>query len=225
MKLETQISGYYLRKQGEYYIFSDENSRDVFYFNKSSEKSSFPFKFSLYIYSFEDKLMSYICSRLSCDQLDETKTVFYLKLLFKRLITYNEFDIYKIRTCILDNSGKLNYALASYCLRIFDSIDDRPWEYIFVNTPYSDLYNHLYFSCVQINIFYSRILKNSQKITRVEFENGLINDDLKFAYVEEYDINNEFFCENIIEESEESEFYQRVFFMFSNKKLMMVYVQ
>ena len=142
MKLETQISGYYLRKQGELYIYSDENSRDVFYFNKSSEKSSFPFKFSLYIYSFDDKLMSYVCSRLTYDHLDETKTVYYLNLLFRRLITYDEFDIYKIRGCVLDNSGKLNYAFASYCLKIFDSMDDRPWEYIYVNTPYSDLYNH-----------------------------------------------------------------------------------
>lgn len=157
--------------------------------------------------------------------MNEIKTEFYLKLLFKRLITYNEFDVYKIRTCILDNSGKLNYALASYCLKIFDSMDDRPWEFIYVNTPYSDLYNHLYFSYVQINIFYSRIQRNSKKITKEEFEIGLINDDLKFAYVEEYDLNNEFFCENIIEESEEYEFYQKVFLMFSNRKLMMVYVQ
>ena len=37
MKLDTQISGYYLRKQGSYYIYSDENSRDVFYFDECAE--------------------------------------------------------------------------------------------------------------------------------------------------------------------------------------------
>ena len=153
MKLDTQISGYYLRKQGSYYIYSDENSRDVFYFDQNAELASF----SLNIDIFEDKFINYISSKLTYDQLNETKTVFYLKLLFKRLITYDEFDIHKIRNFSLDNSGKLNHAMNTYFLKVFGSLAKRPWKYIFVNTPYSDLFNCLYFSCIQINVVYSRI--------------------------------------------------------------------
>jgi hypothetical protein len=220
MKLDTQISGYYLRKQGSYYIYSDENSRDVFYFDECAELASF----SLNIDLFEGQFINYICYKLTHGKLNETKTVFYLQLLFKRLITYDEFDIHKIRNFSLDNSGKLNHAMNTYFLKVFGSLAKRPWNYIFVNTPYSDLYNSLYFSCIHINVNYSRIQEECEKITRTEFENGLINDDLKLAYMEEYNSNNEFFCENISEDSSEYEHYQKVHAMISNKKLMMFYV-
>jgi hypothetical protein len=220
MKLDTQILGYYLRKQGSYYIYSDENSRDVFYFDQNAELASF----SLNIDLFEDQFINYISSKLTYDQLNETKTVFYLKLLFKRSITYDEFDIHKIRNFSLDNSGKLNHAMNTYFLKVFGSLAKRPWNYIFVNTPYSDLYNCLYFICIQINVVHSRIQEENEKITRTEFENGLINDDLKLAYMEEYNSNNEFFCENISEDSSEYEHYQKVYAMFTNKKLTMFYV-
>jgi hypothetical protein len=150
--------------------------------------------------------------------------VFYLKLLFKRLITYDEFDIHKIRNFSLDNSGKLNHAMNTYFLKVFGSLAKRPWNYIFVNTPYSDLFNCLYFSCIQINVVHSRIQEENEKITRTEFENGLINDDLKLAYMEEYNSINEFFCENISEDSSEYEHYQKVHAMFTNKMLTMFYV-
>ena len=220
MKLDTQISGYYLRKQGSYYIYSDEQGRDVFYFDKSAEQSSFSMNISL----FENQFINYVRSRLIYDHLSETKTVFYLKLLFKRLITYDEFDIRKIRNFALDHSGKLNHTLNTYCLKVFGSIEKRPWDFIFVNTPYSEKYNYLYFSCVQNNVTYSRIIEDSEKITRAEFENDLINDDLKLAYVEEYTSHNEFFCENISEDSSEYEHYHKAYAMFSNKKLVMFYV-
>jgi hypothetical protein len=220
MKLDTQISGYYLRKQGSYYIYSDENNRDVFYFDKNAQLASF----SLNIDLFEDQFINYICSKLTYGKLNETKTVFYLKLLFKRLITYDEFDIYKIRNFALDNSGKLNHAMNTYFLKLFGSLAKRPWNYIFVNTPYSDLYNCLYFSCIQSNVNYNRIQEECEKITRTEFENGLINDDMKLAYLEEYNSNNEFFCENISEDSSEYEYYKKVYTMITNKKLMMFYV-
>jgi hypothetical protein len=220
MKLDTQISGYNLRKQGSYYLYSDEHGRDVFYFDKSAEFSSFSLNISL----FEDKFINYVCSRLTYDQMNEIQTEFYLKLLFKRLITYDEFDIHKIRNFALDHSGKLNHTLNRYCLKVFGSIEKRPWDFIFVNTPYSEKYNYLYFSCVQINVTYSRILEDSEKISRAEFENDLINDDLKLAYVEEYTSHNEFFCENISEDSSEYEHYRKAFAMFSNKKLVMFYV-
>lgn len=220
MKLDTQISGYFLRTQGSYYIYSDENGRDVFYFDKSAEFSSF----SLNINLFDDKLITYISYRLTYDKQNESKMIFYLKLLFKRLITYDEFDTHKIRNFALDHSGKLNHALNNYCLSVFGSIEKRPWDYIIVNTPYSDLYNYFYFSCVQANVSYSNCLEESEKITRTEFENGLINDDLKLAYLEQYGSNNEFFCEKISDDSIKFEFFQTVFVMFSNKKMMMVYV-
>jgi hypothetical protein len=220
MKLDTQISGYNLRKQGSYYLYSDENGRDVFYFDESAERSSF----SLNIYLFEDKFINYICSRLTYDQLNESKIVFYIKLLFKRLITYDEFDLHKIRNFALDHSGKLNHTMNTYYLKVFGSIEKRPYDFIFVNTPYSDLYNQLYFSCIQANVFYSSCQEDSEKITRTEFENGLINDDLKLAYLEEYDSNNEFFCEHIGDDSVKFDYFQTVYAMFSNKKLMMVYV-
>jgi hypothetical protein len=220
MKLDTQISGYYLRKQGSYYIYSDENSRDVFYFEKNAELASF----SLNIDLFEDQFINYICSKLTYGKLNENKTVFYLKLLFKRLITYDEFEIHKIRNFALDNSGKLNHAMNTYFLKVYGSIEKRPWDFIFANTPYSDLYNQLYFSCIQINVIYSRIQEESEKITRSEFENGLIYDDLRLAYIEEYNSNNVFFCENISEDSSEYEHYKKVYAMFTNKKLTMFYV-
>jgi hypothetical protein len=220
MKLDTQISGYYLRKQGSYFIYSDENSRDVFYFEKNAALAPF----SLNIYLFEDQFINYISSKLTYGKQNESKIVFYLKLLFKRLITYDEFDVHKIRHFALDHSGKLNHAMNTYFLKVYGSLKKRPWNYIYVNTPYSNLYNCLYFSCIHININYSKIKEECEKITRTEFENGLINDDLKLAYMEEYNSNNEFFCENISEDSSEYEHYQKVYAMISNKKLIMFYV-
>jgi hypothetical protein len=161
---------------------------------------------------------------LTYNILNEAKIIFYLKLLFKRLITYDEFDNYKIRNFALDHSGKLNHTLNTYCLKVFGLIEKRPYDFIFVNTPYTDLYNHLYFICIQANVFYSSCQEESDKITRTEFENGLINDDLKLAYLEEYDSSNEFFCENISDDSVKYEYFKTVYVMFSHRKLMMVYV-
>jgi hypothetical protein len=216
------IDIYELRRQGDFYIFSEIGGVDVFYYNSGSTKSNFPHQLSLNLCLFGDKYLKYVFTRV-WESNDEKRVERYLWLLFKRIIKYPLFHHFKLDHRILDKNGRFDYILHRYYIRNYDSSNDNPIRYLQVDLPYTKDSSNFIFSFVEQEmdeIFMYDLIAIPRKI----FEYSLTNIELQKAYVDIYSQENEFFYmrNNQIECSRDAMIYG-IYFVFTHKKLSLVY--
>ena len=221
-----EIPNYKLNKHFNYYTFSDEDGRDVFYYHLDSEQIGFPYQISINIESFENNhYLKWCFWRLNEAKVYDEHFERYLFYLFRRALKYREFNLFVLDEVILDKNGKYCPAVNKTLLKNYKKVTEDIPSLIYTDKPYSKRCSEIIFHLLKMQITSNHISEKCTPIERVEFENGLINDSMKFAYVEEYDSNSNFFSEIVGKEDEHNEFYKEVFIMATNKNVKLIYLK
>jgi hypothetical protein len=98
-------------------------------------------------------------------------------------------------------------------------------SFIATYTAYSSEQSEIMFRLLKMQLTNKHISEKCTPIGRSDFEKGLINDPLKFAYVEEYDANNNFYSELIDKEHEHYKLYSEVFIMTTFDDVKLIYLK
>ena len=221
-----EIPNYTLNKHFNYYTFSDEDGRDVFYYHLDYEISGFPYQISVNIDSLEENNYLKRCLwRLNEAKIYDEHFERYLYYFFQRAITYWEFNLFILDESILDKNGKYCPAANKILMRNYEKATDDIHSFIDTNTPYSNRDSEIIFHLLKMKITRKHIFDKCNPIGRIEFEKGLINDSLKFSYIDEYDGNSKFYSELLDKKDTHYEFYKEVFIMTTNGRLKLIYLK
>jgi hypothetical protein len=79
IKTKSRVLKFTIRKQGDFYVFSDDN-KDVFYYNYKTLYNMYPYKLSVEYTYFQDMYMDYIMWKLMWTNMSEDKEKKYLIL-------------------------------------------------------------------------------------------------------------------------------------------------
>jgi hypothetical protein len=215
---KSRLSKYTIRKQGDFYVFSDYN-KDVFYYNYKTLYNMYPYKLSVEYTYFQDMYMDYIMWKLMWTNMSEDKEKKYLILFFKRLSSYNEFDDFQLNSRSLDKNGRLNIHAHNYYIKHYYDIQENLPSYISASKPYFRGQSKLIFNYIERQSYYDEIDKECDQIFRYHFEAQLSNFELGLAYVELYSKENEYFSRQIDEDSDLFGLFSYCYYLFKNKKL------
>ena len=219
IKTNSEVSNYTIRKQGDFYVISD-NIKDVFYYNNKILYNMFPYKLSVEYRYFQDMYMDYIMWKLMWTKMSEAKEKKYLILFFKRLSSYNDFDNFQLNPRSLDKNGRLNIHAHNYFIRHYYDIQENLPSYVSADKPYFRGQSKLIFNYIERQSFYDEIDKECDQIFRYQFEAQLSNLELGLAYVELYSRDqNEYFTMQIDKDSDLYGQFSNCYYLFKNKKL------
>lgn len=221
-----EIPNYTLNKHFNYYTFSDENGRDVFYYHMDCEECGFPYQVSVNIEFFENNNYFYRCLwRLITIKVYDEHFERYLRYFFRRALTYKEFNLCLLDEAILDKNGKYCAAVNKMLMKKYKKVSEDIPSFIATYTAYSSQYSEIIFRLLKMHLTNKYISEKCTPIGRTDFENGLINDHLKFAYVDEYDVNNNFYSELVDKEHEHYKLYNEVFVMTTFDVVKLIYLK
>lgn len=188
--LSRNINHYSLSKDGRYWIFTNHEDKDVFYFSPT-ERPCFPDTVSFDYEKLEDQYLSYIQSKLANNE-DEAFCIKYLRLFFERLLSYDLFHLVELNQYFANKQGKLELRNIYSFIKTVAYILDYPLNFLYLNKPYSTSYRSLLFY-MNIHEIIPTKTKDYQQITQTEFESNLCNEELKAAYIDIYSNQNSFF--------------------------------
>jgi hypothetical protein len=221
-KPQTITSDYSIRKQGKYYIISNEY-KDLFYFTKSCEQHIYPHQVSVDIFYFDDIYLDYIYNKISFTYLPEDKVEFYINLYFARLLKYPEFEKFHIDDMLLNRNGRLDPFLFNFYANQYFSIESNIPSYLIPGKSYSKATSGLVFQYMETKTTRDVIVAECEKITRIQFEEHLTNYELQYEYVDNYYDTNVFYLLPTIEESIYYGHFSFCYLMFNKKTLVMFY--
>ncbi len=209
-----EIPNFTLNKHFNYYTFSDENGRDVFYYHMDCEEFGFPYQVSVNIEFLENNNYLFRCLwRLTTIKVYDEHFERYLFYFFRRALTYKEFNLCLLDEVILDKNGKYCPAVNKMLMKKYKKVSEDISSFIATYTAYASKHSEIVFFLLKMQLTNKHISEKCTPIGRSDFEKGLINDPLKFAYLEEYDANNNFYSELIDKEHEHYKLYNEVYVM------------
>ncbi len=212
-----------VRKQGSLYLMANSDGKDVLYYNADEIYRGYPYQISVNTDYFNDALINYCERKLNESDLNEKIIRFYLKILYERFVKQTGYGIFQLDNMIVDKEGKCKIILLNYYLKQYKAFFQMPWTNVKKNVPYSQKYNFREFCFLQRAVSESDRTKEAIEINRSHFECSLVTDDLKSAYVEEYNPNNIFYFEAAKKDEDCYEFIKEVYSMFSNGELKMFF--
>jgi hypothetical protein len=219
---KTDILNYSIRKQGKFYIISNDH-KDIFYYNTSVQQYTYPHQISIDIFYFEDVFLDYIYNKINFRNIPENKIEFYLNLYFARLIKYPDFEKFHIDDMLLNRNGRLDPFLFNFYENFYFSIESNIAKYLIPGKSYSKETSGLVFHYMETKSTSDVLLAECEEITRSQFEEHLSNFELQFTYVEFYYKSNVFYLLPIIEESIYYGYFSYCYLMFNKKNLVMFY--
>ena len=221
-----EIPNFTLNKHFNYYTFSDENGRDVFYYHMDSEEFGFPYQVSVNLEFFENFDYLFKCLyKLSTLKVYDEHFERYLFYFFRRALTYKEFNLCLLDEVILDKNGKYCPAVNKMLMKKYKKVSEEIPSFISTYTAYSSEYSEIIFFLLKMQLTNKHISEKFTTIGRSDFEKGLINDPLKYAYLEEYDTNNNFYSELIDKEHEHYKLYNEVYVMTTLDVVKLIYLK
>lgn len=194
------------------WMISNVAGRNIFYFEIFKQDDIIYFDSNLVFKT--KKLKDLIELLISNDLPNETVEIIAAKL-FTSVKRIKYYDQFYFDDSVLDKDGKLNinsYKLLqelNYEKMKSDGEDDVPVSRNNYPGLFSVINNQL---CIHKN----RIMKDSKSITKIQFESHLINDPLKFEYVNVYDNANKFY-------RHKSEEGYDTYFVLRNKTLQLAF--
>lgn len=220
------INNYTLNKHSNYYTFSDERGRDVFYYHMDSEEFGFPYQVSVNIEFFENNNYFYRSLwLLRTIKVYDEHFERYLFYFFRRALTYKEFNLCVLDEIILDKNGKYCAAVNKTLMKKYKKVSEEIPSFISTYTAYSSEYSEIIFFLLKMQLTNKYISEKCTPIRRPDFEKGLINDPLKFAYLEEYDVKNRFYWEIVDKEHEHYKLYNEVYVMTTLDVVKLIYLK
>ncbi len=173
----------------KYVISDDLTGRDLFYFEVFKQDDMIFFDSNLVFKT--KKLKDLIELLISNDLPNETVEIIAAKL-FTSVKRIKYYDQFYFDDCVLDKNGKLNFDSYKLLQQLnYEKLkSDGEYDVPISRNNYPDLFavvnNEL---CIHKN----RVMKDSKSITKIQFEFHLINEPLKFEYVNVYDKDNKFY--------------------------------
>ena len=180
------------------WMVSDLNGRNLFHFEIFKQDGIILFDSNLVFRNEHNTIIECIELLISNHLPTETIDVVAAKLFtsVKRIKYYEQFFF---DDSVLDKSGKLNansYKLIQQ-LNYEKLKSDGEYDVPISLTSYGDLFAVMN---NQFCIHRKKIIHDSTRITKIEFESYLVNEDLKTQYVNVYDTANKFYRHKSVDE-------------------------
>jgi hypothetical protein len=187
------LSRYQLELRGDYYIISNEQGRDIFYYRVNSEHQGFPFNISVNLDCYHDLLLHYCFRRLNELHAAGKSMARYLGFFFRRFISYTFSEQFFIDEKNLNREGRFNPVVHQYHLRGFHQLMFRWFNVLKADFPYTENSGADVFDMIKkLSAGHAQLEEDSIEIERNDFEKILVNDDLRSSYVELYQSDNTF---------------------------------